>query len=91
MKTVKTAINNAALIITLLVISGCSGDTVHVELDNPKHREAYLRLLNEKGFEYEVDESGTIFVKIDSIEKLDNEMKEFDEFIEAEVSKLNEK
>ena len=49
----------------------------------------YLRLLDEKGFEYKTDELGNIAIKADSIEKLNKEMKEYYEFREAEVLKLN--
>jgi len=89
MKIVKTAINSAIFIVVMAALSGCSGDTVYVEIDNPKHREMYLRLLDEKGFEYKTDELGNIAIKADSIEKLNKEMKEYYEFREAEVLKLN--
>jgi len=72
------------------VIYGCSGDTVYVEIDNPKHRDVYLRLLNKKGFEYKTDKLGTIAIKIDSIEKLNKEMKDYYEYRESEISRLNQ-
>lgn len=77
------------LILTSLV--GCSGDTVYVEIDNPEYRKVYIDVLEKKGYEYRIDEQGGIVVSINSIEKLRSDMKEYYDFRETEVVKLNSK
>jgi len=73
------------------MLSGCTDNRiVEIEIDNPKHREVYIDLLNKNALEYNIDENNTIIVKVKSQEYLHEKMKAFDDFVNEEIRKENE-
>ncbi|MCG7965572.1 MAG: hypothetical protein JAY63_03175 [Candidatus Thiodiazotropha taylori] len=76
----------------LLVQTGCSDSIeITVEIDNPKHREIYLRHLINSGLEYSVNHDGSFKIIAESQTVLDEKMKGFEEYVSNEISENNKR
>jgi hypothetical protein len=80
------------LILLLLAHIGCS-DTIEVivEIDNQNHRKVYLEHLKSSGLKYKINSDGSFQIDVVSREQLNEKMKGFDEFVNAEIRKENER
>ncbi|MBW9259765.1 MAG: hypothetical protein K1562_19385 [Candidatus Thiodiazotropha sp. (ex. Lucinisca nassula)] len=76
----------------LLVQTGCSDSIeVTVEIDNPKHREIYLRHLINSELEYSVNHDGSFKIIAESQTVLDEKMKGFEEYVSNEILENNKR
>lgn len=81
----------ATLFLFLCILCGCSNTvSVQVEIDNPRHREVYLGLLDKNRIQYRIGENNVIYVDIASQELLAEKMKGFEEFVAKEIEAENE-
>ncbi|MCG7982881.1 MAG: hypothetical protein JAY90_09045 [Candidatus Thiodiazotropha lotti] len=80
--------NYKAIYIWLLILvqTGCSDSIeVTVEIDNPKHRQIYLKHLISSGLEYSINPDGSFQIHVESNKVLDEKIKGFDEYISNEI------
>jgi hypothetical protein len=83
-----------AIYISLLILSqtGCSDSIeVVVEIDNPKHRQIYLKHLISSGLEYSVNPDGSFKISVESNKVLDEKMKGFEEYISNDIMESNKR
>ena len=82
-----TVLRNSVFAILLLILYGCSESNIHVEITNPADRAKYIELLNKNGLEYVIDKKGVISVKAGSYEELQQKMKGYEEWKNAQLKK----
>lgn len=83
----RTTVNRAIKsVVLLLFLAACSGPVqVQIQIDNPEHYKEYVRLLNEKDIDYVIIDERTLSVKVESIDELDEKMKDFEGYVEKEL------